>query len=309
MPMEVLQTSFWRLDPARTVGKFERLGRGAPAGRRAARLRRAGGLGERRPAADARRRPRAARSTCSAATDRARRVAGGGRAGRPARTSPARRSTSSRRPTGSCRRPARRGIGTGLSLGLGHVGMIVGGRARAAAVGAAGRMASVTSCVESGGTWLTSRRCRRAAETGDMDHDRRRHHRRQAHAGRQLPRRLRGHARARARPRRDRGRAARRPASLPARCRRGDPRPGAHRRAGPEPGAAGGDEGRHPAGIDRDGASTRCAARGCARWRWRCRRSRPAMPTIVVAGGQESMSTVAARAGAARAAPRWARSA
>ncbi|MET0270693.1 MAG: alpha/beta hydrolase [Sphingomonas sp.] len=28
LPMEVLQTSFWRLDPARTVGKFERLGRG-----------------------------------------------------------------------------------------------------------------------------------------------------------------------------------------------------------------------------------------------------------------------------------------
>lgn len=29
LPMEVLQTSFWQLDPARTVGKFERLGRGA----------------------------------------------------------------------------------------------------------------------------------------------------------------------------------------------------------------------------------------------------------------------------------------
>ena len=29
MPMEVLQTSFWRLDPAKTIAKFERLGRGA----------------------------------------------------------------------------------------------------------------------------------------------------------------------------------------------------------------------------------------------------------------------------------------
>lgn len=29
LPMEVLQASFWQLDPARTVGKFERLGRGA----------------------------------------------------------------------------------------------------------------------------------------------------------------------------------------------------------------------------------------------------------------------------------------
>jgi polyhydroxyalkanoate synthase len=28
MPMELLQTSFWRLDPARTIAKFERLGRG-----------------------------------------------------------------------------------------------------------------------------------------------------------------------------------------------------------------------------------------------------------------------------------------
>ena len=33
MPMEVLQTSFWRLDPGKTVTKFERLGRGGmPAG-------------------------------------------------------------------------------------------------------------------------------------------------------------------------------------------------------------------------------------------------------------------------------------
>lgn len=31
LPMEVLQTGFWRLDPAKTVAKFERLGRGLPA--------------------------------------------------------------------------------------------------------------------------------------------------------------------------------------------------------------------------------------------------------------------------------------
>lgn len=31
LPMEVLQTSFWQLDPAQTVGKFERLGSGAMA--------------------------------------------------------------------------------------------------------------------------------------------------------------------------------------------------------------------------------------------------------------------------------------
>ena len=30
MPMELLQTSFWRLDPARTIAKFERFGRLAP---------------------------------------------------------------------------------------------------------------------------------------------------------------------------------------------------------------------------------------------------------------------------------------
>lgn len=29
MPMELLQSSFWRLDPAKTIDKFERLGRGA----------------------------------------------------------------------------------------------------------------------------------------------------------------------------------------------------------------------------------------------------------------------------------------
>ena len=88
---------------------------------------------------------------------------------------------------------------------------------------------------------------------------------------------------------RDRGgaRAGRRRAG---RSVRSHPRPGAHRRPGPEPGAPGVDGRRHPEGSARLGRQPGLRL-GPARGRARaCRRSRPATPSIVVAGGQESMS-------------------
>ena len=60
--------------------------------------------------------------------------------------------------------------------------------------------------------------------------------------------------------------------------------------AGPEPGAPGGDRGRHPGREAPRSASTRSAARACAPSPSAARRSQTGDASIVVAGGQESMS-------------------
>ncbi len=46
VPMEVLQAGFWRLDPARTIAKYEAFAAMEPGSRRSTILRRDGGLGE-----------------------------------------------------------------------------------------------------------------------------------------------------------------------------------------------------------------------------------------------------------------------
>ena len=58
LPMEVLQSAFWQLDPRRTLAKFERFGAREPGRRCGSALRGGGGLGERRTAAHLRRRAR-----------------------------------------------------------------------------------------------------------------------------------------------------------------------------------------------------------------------------------------------------------
>lgn len=130
LPMEVLQTAFWRLDPARTVGKFEAFGRrahdpaasagfvavedwandGPPLTLGAARELMEGMFGEDLPGQG--------------------RWRVGGRTIDPAAIAvPAFEivSTSDRIVPAA----AAAGIGERLALGLGHVGMIVGGRSRA----------------------------------------------------------------------------------------------------------------------------------------------------------------------------------
>ena len=89
--------------------------------------------------------------------------------------------------------------GERLDLALGHVGMVVGSRARERALGAAGRLAFAPRAKLIEARQPQNRRL--------AAYDRRRHHRRQAHPRRLLPRRLRRHARARARPGRDHRRA------------------------------------------------------------------------------------------------------
>ncbi|WP_231639156.1 alpha/beta hydrolase [Sphingomonas profundi] len=129
MPMEVLQTSFWRLDPARTVGKFERLGRGAMAEAAIP-----GFVALEDWANDG------PPLTLAAGRELLVDLFTGDRTGRGewivagSPVDPARLTcpvldviSTSDRIVPAASAP---GIGTPLSLGLGHVGMIVGGRAR-----------------------------------------------------------------------------------------------------------------------------------------------------------------------------------
>jgi polyhydroxyalkanoate synthase len=129
MPMELLQTSFWRLDPTRTVAKFERLGRGGlPAEALPGFVALEDWANDGPPLTLGAGRELLVDLFNNDLTGRGLwQVAGG-----PVRltdiTCPALDIVSTTdRIVPAASAPA---IGTGLSLGLGHVGMIVGGRAR-----------------------------------------------------------------------------------------------------------------------------------------------------------------------------------
>jgi polyhydroxyalkanoate synthase len=130
MPMELLQTSFWRLDPARTVGKFERLGRGGlPADALPGFVALEDWANDGPPL------------TLGAGRELLIDLFNGNRtgqglwevAGAPVRLADVACPVLDIVSTTDRIVPAASapGLGTGLSLGLGHVGMIVGGRARA----------------------------------------------------------------------------------------------------------------------------------------------------------------------------------
>ena len=130
LPMEVLQAGFWRLDPARTIGKYEAFGRFDPDGERArafVRLEDWANAGEPLPLA--------------AARDLFERFIDGDRPGagewtvRGTQIAPGRLACPAVEFVSATDRIVPAATAAGLAdrrdLGLGHVGMIVGGRARA----------------------------------------------------------------------------------------------------------------------------------------------------------------------------------
>ncbi len=129
MPMEVLQTSFWRLDPSKTVGKFERLGRGAVAGDALASfVALEDWANDGPPLTLAAGRELLLDLFNGDATGRgAWQVGGGAVTPDQVRCSMLDVVSTTDRIVPAASAP---GMGTELLLGLGHVGMIVGGRAR-----------------------------------------------------------------------------------------------------------------------------------------------------------------------------------
>ncbi|WP_238995786.1 alpha/beta hydrolase [Sphingomonas solaris] len=129
LPMEVLQTSFWQLDPSKTVAKFERLGRGAmPPAAIPGFIALEDWANDGPPLTYAAGRGLIHDFVGADETGRGVWQVGGSPVVAERLACPVLDivSTTDRIvPAASAA-----GIGTGLSLGLGHVGMIVGGRAR-----------------------------------------------------------------------------------------------------------------------------------------------------------------------------------